>query len=132
MSVHDRPKATMLRYVELKTGYNDNGPAWIGYIQMSRSGRTIYFNGKALKRTGRPVSGNHYDLDTGEEYWISGIKKRGSNRHWAGSGKITIQASAVEEYLSIIGAKVLEPSRFVISHSIKTTDPEKFHEIEND
>jgi hypothetical protein len=48
------------------------------------------------------------DLETGEKYWISGIKKRGSNRHRAGSGKVTIQASAVEEYLSITGAKVLE------------------------
>ena len=33
---------------------------------------------------------------------------------------------------SITGAKVLEPSRFVVSHSIKTGDPEKFHEIENE
>ena len=85
----------MLRYAELKTGHNDNGPAWIGSIQMSRSGRTIFFNGKALKRTGRPVSGNHYDL-------------------------------------SITGAKVLEPFRFVVSHSIKTTGPEKFHDAENE
>ena len=32
-----------LRYVELKTGYHDDGPAWIGYVTASRSARTVYF-----------------------------------------------------------------------------------------
>ena len=40
----------MLRYIELKSGYNDDGPAWIGYVKLSRSGRTVYFNGRALKQ----------------------------------------------------------------------------------
>ncbi len=34
----------MLRYIELKSGYSDNGPAWIGYVTPSKTGRTIYFN----------------------------------------------------------------------------------------
>ena len=29
----------MVRYIELKTGYTDDGPAWIGRVRMSRSGR---------------------------------------------------------------------------------------------
>ena len=33
----------MLKYIELKTGYSDDGPAWIGRVKMSRSGRTVYF-----------------------------------------------------------------------------------------
>ena len=122
---------TTLRYVELKTGYNDNGPAWIGYVQMSRSGRTVYFNGKAFRRSTRGASGNYYDLETGDKYWISGVKKRGRDRHWAGSGKITIEASAVEEYLSVTEAEELDPSRFLVSDAIKPTDPAKFYDIEN-
>ena len=39
----------MLKYIELKSGYNDNGPAWIGRVQQSRTGRTVYFNGMALR-----------------------------------------------------------------------------------
>ena len=35
----------LLRYVELKSGHSDNGPAWIGYVTPSKSGRTLYFNG---------------------------------------------------------------------------------------
>ena len=33
-----------LMYIELKTGYSDDGPAWIGYVKASKSGKTLYFN----------------------------------------------------------------------------------------
>ncbi len=121
----------MLMYIELKTGYNDNGPAWIGRVRMSRSGRTVYFNGKAFKRSSRGSRGNHYDLETGEMYWISGVKQDGSDRHWAGSGKVIIEAAAVDEYLRITGAGELDKSRFVVSDQIEPADPSRFYELEN-
>ncbi len=95
-----------LMYVELKTGYADDGPAWIGYVKQSKSGRTIYFNDHAFQR-GNGISGNYYDVETGEEYWISGVKKRESNRHWAGHGKIMLDRRAVPELLEIIGEHTL-------------------------
>lgn len=75
-----------LKYIELKTGYSDDGPAWIGYVKTSASVRTVYFNDRAFQplRGGR---GSYFDVESGEEYWISGIKKRGSNRHPSGRGK---------------------------------------------
>ena len=122
----------MLKYLELKTGYHDDGPAWIGYVLESKSRRSIYFNGKCYAKSKRSGGGgNYFDIETKEAYWISGIKKSGSNRHWAGSGKITIEASAVEEFLQITGRQNLDPLRFVVSHSIKPTDRAKFHELEN-
>ena len=51
----------ILRYVELKSGYSDNGPAWIGYVQMSRTAETVYFNGRALRRIER---GRYEDIET--------------------------------------------------------------------
>ena len=39
-----------IRYIELKTGYSDNGPAWIGNVKESKSGRTIYFNDHAFQK----------------------------------------------------------------------------------
>jgi hypothetical protein len=120
----------MLRYLELKSGHSDNGPAWIGRVQLSRSGRTVYFDGKAFKR-GNGIGANHFDIVTGDEYWISGVKKNGQDRHWTGSGKITIEAAAVEEYLKIVGAKEIDRKRFVISHKIQPTDPTRFCETEN-
>ena len=53
----------VLKYVELKTGYNDNGPAWIARVKVSKSGRTIYFDGRALKQ-GSSGTGNFVDLKT--------------------------------------------------------------------
>lgn len=39
---------TAIKYIELKTGYHDNGPAWIGKVKISRSGNTVYFNDHAF------------------------------------------------------------------------------------
>lgn len=33
-----------IMYIELKTGYSDDGPAWIGYVKTSKTKKTIYFN----------------------------------------------------------------------------------------
>jgi hypothetical protein len=122
----------MLRYIELKTGYNDDGPAWIGRVKLSKSGRTVYFNGRALKRGARGAAGNFYDLETGDIYWVSGIKRDGRDRHWAGAAKITIEAAAVDEYLSLIGESTLDKSRFVVSQEIREADPAQFIERENE
>ncbi len=102
-----------IKYIELKTGFSDDGPAWIGYVRESRSGCTIYFNGHAFQRY-NGVSCNYYDIESGDDYWISGVKKHGTDRHWAGKGKIIIDRKAVEEYLKITGKTELDKTRFVI------------------
>jgi len=122
---------SMIRYIELKSGYHDDGPAWIARVAVSKSGRTLYFNGKALKRSTQSGSGNYYDVETTESYWLSGVKKKGGDRHWAGRGKITIDAGAIDEYLQITGATELDPSRFVVSTAIKPPDAKKCHDLEN-
>src|SRR5689334_17901496 len=105
-------------YVELKSGHHDDGPAWIGYVTQSKSGRTLYFNGRGLmklKGQRRGASGgNCVDMETGESFWVSGVKKNGQDRHWAGSGKVLIEAAAVSEYLQAINSKSLDTSRLEI------------------
>jgi hypothetical protein len=49
------------------------------------------------------VAGNHADVLTGEEYWVSGIRRDGQDRHWAGSGSVTIDEDVREEYTRIMG-----------------------------
>ena len=39
---------TRIMYVELKTGHNDNGPAWIGRV--GKTWQTIYYREKSLRR----------------------------------------------------------------------------------
>jgi hypothetical protein len=77
---------TKIMYIELKTGYSDNGPAWIGRGAFSKSGKTIYFNNKGFKRY-QGIFSNYRDIETGENYWISGVKKNGDDRHWLAQEK---------------------------------------------
>lgn len=120
----------MLKYIELKTGYHDNGPAWIARVKMSKSGRTIYFNGRALKR-GVVGAGNFFDSESGEVFWVSGVKRDGSDRHRAGSGRVLVEAAAVEEYLATVGRAELDTSRFAVTYDIRDTDPATFVAFEN-
>lgn len=93
-------------YVELKTGFNDNGPAWIGRVRFSKSGRTIYYRGLTLRRNpSRGAAGNFLDAETGEEFWVSGVKKNGQDRHWAGSGPVEIDEDVRDEYRRLFGER---------------------------
>ena len=92
-----------IMYVELKTGYNDNGPAWIGRVAFSKTGQTIYYRGKSLRRIrGGGISANYRDVETGEQYWVSGVKKNGEDRHWAGAGPVEIDEDVRGEYERLV------------------------------
>ena len=103
-------------YIELKTGYSDDGPAWIGYVKTSKTRKTIYFN----------------DLENGDEYWISGLKKGESNRHWAGHGKIKIDRRAIAEYLALIGEKELPQNLFEVVEIEDRFPVERIHRLLNE
>jgi hypothetical protein len=125
----------LLRYIELKSGHSDNGPAWIAYVEPSKTGRTLYFNGRGLiklkgQRRG-DSGGNYVDVETHEYFWVSGVKKNGEDRHWAGSGKVLVEAAAVAEYLKTIKAKTLDTSRCEVTHSIRPTDIERLSRLAN-
>lgn len=69
-------------YIERKVGGDDTGPARIGRVLLSKTGRTLYYGGKIFQSLkGAGVSGNYVDVETGAEYWISGCKKDGTDRH---------------------------------------------------
>jgi hypothetical protein len=122
----------VLRYIELKSGHGDSGPAWIALVTMSRSGSTVYFDDRALKRLkGGGVSGNFFDLESGQEFWVSGVKKNGEDRHWAGSGRVLVERAAVEEYLAVRGVDVLDPRQYEITDAVKPSDVQRFKELEN-
>ncbi len=90
---------TRIMYIELKSAHNDDGPARIGRVSFSRSGRTIYYGGKAYQSlTGSGIGANYFELESGEQYWISGPKKNGQDRHWAGAGPVQIDPDVTAEY----------------------------------
>jgi hypothetical protein len=60
---------TKLMYVEHKSGQADRGEAWIGKVEFSKSGQTVYFNGQAFKKFNGHAfsysdSANFYDVET--------------------------------------------------------------------
>ena len=75
--------------------------------------------------------GNYIDMETGESFWVSGVKLNGQDRHWAGSGKVLIEAAAVTEYLATIKAKTLDTLRCVVTNSIRQTDIERLSRLAN-
>jgi len=87
-------------YVESKGMPIEGAYARIGWVSFSQSGQTVYYHDKVLRK-GRGTSGNFIDELTGEEYWISGIKKRGSNVHYAESVKVVVDGDAAKEYRKI-------------------------------
>ena len=98
-------KNRRVMYVENKSGDIDGYDARIGWVTFSKSGRSIYYRGRTLKRSkGGNIMGNYYDEETHEEYWVSGVKKLGSNIHYAEPVSVVIDEDAKEEYFRIINA----------------------------
>ena len=89
-----------IMFIELKThdgGHDDHGPAWISRVTFSKTGKMIYWRDKKLQR-GNVVDANHFDVETGDDYWVSGPKKNGQDRHPCGGGKVRIDPDARDEY----------------------------------
>ncbi len=121
-----------LKYIELKSGFGDNGPAWIGLVDFSKSGQTIYFNNMALKKLKTPgISGNHYNIETGDEYWVSGVKKNGHDRHQFGDGPVQIDRKVIDDYLKIVEFTILDKKYFELI-DILPTNKQNFVAFENE
>jgi hypothetical protein len=85
-------------YIECKAG-SLSGPARIGRVTFSKSGKTIYYGGRTFQSLkGRGFKANFYDVATGDEYWISGPRKNGADRLYGERVAIDIDADARLEY----------------------------------
>jgi hypothetical protein len=63
-------------YVQITTGNDtDRGPAWIARVRFSKAWNTAYIHGRTLHRHPGMVDANFYDVETGEEFWVSGPKR---------------------------------------------------------
>ena len=124
---------TEIKYLELKSGFSDNGKAWIGLVSYSKSGKTIYFDGKAFQSlNGMGISGNYFDLESGDEYWISGVKKDMTDRHKFGGGKIFVEKRILSDYLQIVGKSELPKADYELT-KVETEKPiERINELENE
>lgn len=103
MSQLTRGQNRRVMYIENKDGYIDGIAGRIGWVTFSKSGRTVYYRDKSLKRLkGGGIRGNFFDEGTGEEYWVSGIKLNGTDAHWAEPVKVAVDEDAKEEYQKLL------------------------------
>lgn len=121
-------KNQTILYIECKAETLDNPTGYFVLEHRSKSGRTVYFNNKALKQF-NGYKENYYDIETGEEYWVSGAKKNMQDQLNGDTSNAFIQEEAVELYLKHTGKSTLPKSYTVVK--LKTTDVERFNEIEN-
>lgn len=84
-------------YVECK-GDGLDSPGRIGRVSFSKTGKSIYYGGKTFQSLkGSGCKANYFDIESGEEYWISGPKKVGGDRLYGGPG-VEIDADVQVEY----------------------------------
>jgi hypothetical protein len=72
----EQVKETRIMWIERKDGLA--GPARIGRVTFSKSRKSLHYDGKTFHTlAGRGFKTNYVDVETGEEYWISGCHKDG-------------------------------------------------------
>jgi hypothetical protein len=87
-----------IMYIERKAGAL-TGTARIGRVTSSKTGRTLYYRDhrfQSLKGAG--FKSNYYDETTGDNYWISGPKRRGGDRMYGSVLPVEIDEDVRTEY----------------------------------
>ena len=95
-----KAKATAGRimYIECKAA-GLTGDARIGRVTCSQTGRTLYYQGQKFQSLkGKGFKSNYYNVDTGEDYWISGPKRGGGDALYGGNTPIEIDDDVRLEY----------------------------------
>jgi hypothetical protein len=89
-----------IMYIENKANAI-SGPARIGRVIFSQTGKMLYYGGRKFQSLGgKGFKANYSDVETREEYWISGCKKSGVDRLYGGT--IEIDEDVREEYWTTI------------------------------
>ena len=58
-----------------------NGPARIGRVTFSKSGRSLRYGERIFQSlSGTGFKANYFDVETGDQFWISGPRKDGRDR----------------------------------------------------
>ncbi len=92
-----KAQAGRIMYIECKAG-DLMGAARIGRVTFSKTGRTLYYRGERFQSLkGAGFKSNYFNVDTGEDYWISGPKRNGQDALYGGNSA-EIDDDVREEY----------------------------------
>lgn len=86
-------------YIESKAD-GLQGPARIGRVTYSKSGKNIFCQGREYYRLkGGGFKANFAEVGTNDQYWISGARKDGRDRlYWPSALPVEIDDDVREEY----------------------------------
>jgi hypothetical protein len=89
---------TRIMYIEDKSeGLTD--AARIGRVNFSKSGQSIYYRNQTFQTLkGSGYKSNYVEVESGDEYWISGCRKDGTDRLYGERVPIEIDDDVREEY----------------------------------
>jgi hypothetical protein len=88
-------------WIEHKLSDGLVGPARIGWVKISDKGKRLDYGERAFRTLrGGGFKSNYYDIETHEEYWISGCRKDGRDALY--STDVEIDEDALEHYWSEI------------------------------
>ena len=102
-----------IMYIEDKSEGLTGGEAHIGLVTYSQTGKTLYYAGKSFESLKGGYKANYRCVETGQEYWISGPKRRGGDGLYGGGGAI-VDADVREEYWTVIRNR---PSDIGLTHT---------------
>ena len=84
-----------IMFIEIKDGLT--GPARIGRVTFSKTGRTIRYGPWVLQSLkGHGFKANYFDVDTGRHFWVSGPRRDGMDCLYP--GVVEIDEDVREEY----------------------------------
>ena len=100
-----KPERSRIMYIEDK-GSGIVGDPRIGRVYFSKTGKTLYYKGRKFRSLkGSGWKANYFDVDSGDEFWISGPKKDQNDALYGGQGGVVIDEDVREEYQALINKK---------------------------
>lgn len=106
MGVLVSAKKTRIMYIEDKSQGLD-GPARIGRVTFSKTGRSLTYGGRTFQSLGGSgFKANYADVESGDQFWISGPRRDGKDRLYEGSTKpVEVDDEVSAEYWRDIRGK---------------------------
>jgi hypothetical protein len=87
-----------IMYIENKST-GPSGPARIGRVRFSKTGKTLHYGNQTFQSLkGRGFKANYFDVETGQEYWISGPHRDGQDRLYGERVAVEIDEDVRAEY----------------------------------
>lgn len=91
-----------IMYIEHKSDGLE-GPAVIGRVYFSKSGKTLYYKGlKFQSLKGAGFKANYFETGSGDHYWISGPRKDRNDRLYGGDLGVQVDEDVREDYSRLI------------------------------